>query len=109
MAKLFVLASLAAAAAAQKINYWTCGTTDCTTTATAACAPVSNLPLTGACTADAVSGYYFKAVAGSVASTVTVSTYTDAACANVLNINTNLPLTGVAGCQSAVCVWRPRA
>jgi hypothetical protein len=108
MPKLFVLASLAAAAAAQSINYWPCTSTDCSNLNGTSCEVVPNLPLTNACTADANSGYYFTAVVGSNASVVTVTTFTDAACANVLNINTNLPLTGVANCQYAVCVWRPR-
>jgi hypothetical protein len=107
MSKLFVLASLAAAAAAQSIDYSGCGSADCTTSPGFGCSVyVSNLPLTNVCTqgGPAASIYYFKAIAGSVASTATVTTYNDAACNNLVNTNTNMALTGVTGCQTTACV-----
>ncbi len=111
MFQLFMLASLVTTAAAQTISYSGCGgSSTCTTSSTppaSGCAVyVSNLPLTSVCTAGVANlGFYFSAVPGSIPSTVNVSTYQNAACTGTAgNINSNLPLTGVAGCQPAACV-----
>ena len=89
------------AAVVSKIDYTGCGSTTCITDARYGCnVGYSGLPTTGACyqgIGSAYSDFYFSAVEGTVADTVTVSMYRGPNCAGTaVNINTNLPGTFIA-------------
>ena len=88
------IAFISAVIAQTSIDYSGCANQDCTTTTNPnrdCSLYAANLPLTGACQ-DSASGLSFLAVAGAVANTATVSTFSGAGCGGTaLNVNTNLP------------------
>ncbi len=87
------IAFISAVIAQSSIDYSGCANQDCTTTTNRGCALyAANLPLTGTCQDYSAIGFSFQAVAGAVANTATVSTFSGAGCGGTaLNVNTNLP------------------